>query len=289
MADEVKEPILTIKLSKGLADRNRLPLAHVLSVLEEFRQMLAEIGRRLQRERGAPQPSGEFGLEILATSGMLLQHGSVQAPIAITNNIHTGVLAAQELIRTLDLLEREDGTPDPNVPVDRTLIRRVARLARIQKADKTDLNVSLDAPGFSKPMKASFGAAGRASIKALQSPTFEVEGASVYGKLVELVDRDPSEEDGRCFWGELRRENGEALRVQFRQRDIQAVTPLFRKQVVVSGRIVYYRVANPKIIAETITADADRDYEAAFDELFGAYRDAFGTDTKTLINRLREE
>lgn len=289
MADEVKEPILTIKLTKGLADRNRLPLAHVLSVLEEFRQMLAETGRKMQRERGSPDQTGDFGLEVLATSGMLLKRGSMEAPLALTSNIQTGVLAAQEVIRTLDMLEREDGMPDPSVPLDPSLIRRVARLARIQKTDKTELEVSIDAPGLPKPVRGRFGAAGMASIRALQTPTFEVEGASVYGKLVELVDRDQSDEDGGWFWGELRRENGDSWRVQFRQAQLDAVTPLFRKQVVVTGKIVYYRVANPKIIADAIAPDADRDYEAAFDELFGVYRDAFGADTETLIRRLREE
>jgi hypothetical protein len=41
--------------------------------------------------------------------------------------------------------------------------------------------------------------------------------------------------------------------------------------VVVTGKAVHYRIATPKIIADTIAADAERDYETAFDEVFGCY------------------
>jgi len=289
MAD-TEEAIFTIKLRKGLADRNRLPLAHVLSVLEEFRQMVAEAGRRIQRERGSADQTGNFGLEILAgETGLLLKRGSVQAPIAITSNIQTGILAAQQVVRSLGLLEEEDGVISPNAPLDRSFIRRVSRVARIQNADKLELEVSIHSPGFPEPLVATFGAAGLASIKALQAPTFQIAGVTMYGKLVELVDRDKADEDGKGFWGELRRENGEAWRVQFKSTDVEKATLLFRKQVVVIGSAVYYRAATPKIVVDSIDADADRDYEAAFDKLFGCYKEAFDADTATLLKRLYED
>jgi hypothetical protein len=285
-----EDPIITVKLRKGLADRQRLPLAHVLTVLEEFRLMIAETGRKIQAERGMENPTGDFGLEIIAGEhGALLKKGSVQAPLAITNNVQTGILAAQEICRVLATLEREDGVPDPNQEFDRAILRRVARVARVQRQDKLELQVSVKRPGFSAPMVATFGTAGMSSIRALQSPTFEVEGMSLYGKLVELVDRDESDEDGKGFWGELRRETGECWRVQFKPSDTDKVTPLFRKQVMVTGKAVYYRVATPKIIADSITQDTDRDYESAFDELFGCYKEVYNTDTKTLLKQLRED
>ncbi|MBV9763129.1 MAG: hypothetical protein JO340_21380 [Acidobacteriaceae bacterium] len=290
MAAEATEPIITVKLRKGLADRNRLPLQHVLSVLEEFRQMIADAGRKIQRERGYADTSGNFGLEIIAgDNGLLLKRGSVQAPIAITANVSTGLLAAQEVVNLLGFLEQEEGVLDPNVTLDAALLRRVSRVAQIQRRDKLELEVSVQRPGFPEPIKATFGAAGLASIKALQAPTFEVAGVTMYGKLVELVDRDKADEGGRGFWGELRRESGETWRVQFKATDVEKATALFRKQVVVSGNAVYYRAASPKIVVETISLDADRDYEAAFDELFGCYRDAFNSDTATLVKRMREE
>jgi hypothetical protein len=273
------DPVITVKLRKGLADRNRLPLGHFLAVLEEFRQMLSAVGKRLEGERGVQVPAGDFGLEIIAnTEGFAVHPGSVWSPLAITSNAEIGVLATQEVIRTLNELEQDGGILEPSRALDRELIRRVARVARIQRADKLELEISIQLPGqrpgFAEPLTATFGSAGIASIRALQTPTFEVEGMSLYGKLVELIDRDPSREDGKGFWGELRRENGDSWRVQFRTTDVDDVTRLFRKQVVVTGKAVYYRVATPKLVAEHIDADAERDYEAAFSpELLKAVRE----------------
>ena len=252
--------------------------------------MIADAGRRIQRERGSADQTGNFGLEILAgETGILLKRGSVQAPIAITANIQTGILATQEVVTLLGFLEDEDGIVDTNAPLDRDLIRRLTRIAHIQKTDKLELEVSVQGPGFPEPLVATFGAAGLASIKALQAPTFEVAGITMYGKLVELIDHDKSEEGGKGFWGELRRQSGESWRVQFKSSDVDRATSLFRKQVIVNGTAVYFRAATPKLIVDMIAADADRDYEAAFDELFGCYKEAFNTDTATLVKRLREE
>jgi hypothetical protein len=283
---ETSDPIITIKLRKGLADRNRLPLGDFLTVLEEFRQMVVGVGKKIQRERGAAFPDGDFGLEIVAgTGGRAVRPGSVWSPVAITANSEVGVLAAQEVIRTLDQLEREEGVVDFSQQWDRDLIRRVSRVARIQKRDRLELEVSIQRPGDPDPVVATFGAAGIASIHALQTPTFEVGGLSIYGKLVELLDRDPADEGGKGFWGELRRDNGESWRVQFRPADLDKVTPLFRKQVLVTGVGVYYRVASPKIIADSISVDSERDYESAFEEMLGNYRDVMSADA---LQRLRE-
>jgi hypothetical protein len=285
-----EDTIVNVKLQKGLADRQRLPLGDVLGVLEEFRLMVAEVGRRLQRERGVTNPTGDFGLEIVAGDlGNLFMPGSVQAPLAITENVTTGILAVQEVVAMLNTLEEDEGVPEPNRHYDRSMLRRVSRLARIQKRDRMELEVSIIRPGVDIPVTATFGTSGMASLSALQTPTLEVQGVSMYGKLIELVDRDESDEDGKGFWGELRRDNGEPWRVQFRSNDIDAVTAMFRKQVVIVGRAVYYNVTRPKIVAETITLDSDRDYEAGFDEIFGSSKNAFNADLETLIKRNRED
>jgi hypothetical protein len=285
-----EDTIVNVKLQKGLADRQRLPLADVLGVLEEFRLMVAEAGRRLQRERGVPNPTGDFGLEIVAGElGNLFKPGSVQAPLAITENVTTGILAVQEVVAMLNTLEEDEGVPEPNRQYDRSMLRRVSRLARIQKRDRMELEISIIRPGVDIPLTATFGTSGMASLSALQTPTLEVQGVSMYGKLIELVDRDESDEDGKGFWGELRRDNGDPWRVQFRSSDIDLVTAMFRKQVVIVGRAVYYNVTRPKIVAETIALDADRDYEAGFDEIFGSSKSAFNADLDTLIRRNRED
>jgi hypothetical protein len=281
------DPVITVKLRKGLADRNRLPLAHFLNVLDEFRQMMVSVGKRIQRERGADAPTGDFGLEIIAgDTGNAVRLGSIWSPLAITTNPAVGILAAQEVISTLNRLEQDDGIVDPNIQIDRELIRRISRIARIQRADRTELEISITRPGYPEALAATFGSPGLSSIRALQSPTFEVEGISLYGKLVELLDRDPSEEDGKGFWGELRKDDGEAWRIQFKPSDIDEVTRLFRKQVMVTGKAIYYRVATHKLVAESISADSERDYEAAFDELNGCYKDAFSPE---LLKAVRGE
>ena len=204
----------------------------------------------------------------------------------MVQTIYARILAAQEVIQTLNQLEQDDGVLDPNQQIDRELIRRISRVARIQRADRTELEISIQRPGDTDPLTATFGNAGLSSIQALQSPTFEVEGMSLYGKLIELLDRDPSEEDGKGFWGELRKDNGEAWRIQFKPSDVDEVTRLFRKQVMVTGKAIYYRVATHKLVAESIAADTERDYESAFDELHGCYKDAFSPE---LLKAVRAE
>jgi hypothetical protein len=285
-----EDTIVTIKLQKGLADRQRLPLADVLGVLEEFRLMVAEAGRRIQRARGMINPTGDFGLELVAgNAGSLFKPGSVQTPLALTSNVADGILAVQEVVNLLNTLEADEGVPEPNRQYDRLLLRRIARVAKIQKRDRMELEVSMQRPGTQTPVKAIFGAYGMASLTALQAPTLEVSGVSMYGKLVELVDRDASDEDGKGFWGELRRDNGEPWRAQFKPSDIDLVAGMFRKQVIVTGKAVYYNVTRPKIVVEHIALDSDRDYEAAFDEIFGAYKGVFNADLATLIERNRED
>ena len=284
------DAIVTIKLQKGLADRMRLPLADVLGVLEEFRLMVAEAGRKIQRERGMANATGDFGLELVAgETGKLFKPGSVQAPLAITNNTSIGILAVQEVVNALNALEADEGVPEPNRQYDRLMLRRISRVARIQNRDRVELHISLNRPGIVTPQTATFGTSGIASLTALQTPTLEVQGMSVYGKLVELIDHDESEEDGKGFWGELRRDNGESWRVQFKSSDSEHITNMFRKQVVVTGRAVYYNVTRPKIVADSITLDTDRDYEAAYDEMFGSYKNVFNADLNTLIKRNRED
>lgn len=293
MADDLQvngDPIITVKLTKGLADRHRLPLADVLSVLDELRQMIAEAGKRIQRERGVPLPTGDFGLEAVAAGdASFFRKGSVEMPIAMTANIPIGLLAVEEVVRTFGVLESEQGVPEPDRKLDQALLRRISRVARVQRRDRLDLEVKVNRPGLPEPLSATFSSAGMETLKALQVPTFQVEGVSLYGKLVQLVDYDPFDEQQRGFWGELILSDFERWRVQFKPSDEEIATRLFRKQVHINGRAVHYRVAAPKIVVESIVADTERDYEAAFDELFGSYKNVFKADLPTLLKQVREE
>jgi hypothetical protein len=288
--DQFDDPIITVRLKRGLAERNRLPLADVLSVLEELRQMFALVGRRLQKERGVASPTGDFGLEVIAENGAsIFRKGSVEMPLAMTANVATGVLAAQEVLNTLSALQLDGGVPEPNRAFDQEMLRRISRIARVQRRGRTELEVRLQRPGAAEAMTVTFGSAGMDSLKALQVPTFQVEGVSLYGKLVQLIDYDPEDEQEKGFWGELILSDFQRWRVQFKSSDSAIATPLFRKQVHVIGRAVHYRVASPKIVVDSIAPDPDRDYESAFDEIFGSYKKVFNVDTATLLKRADEE
>ena len=210
-------------------------------------------------------------------------------PLAMTANITTGILAAQEVFQMLGALQLDEGVPEPNRNFDQGLLRRISRIAKVQRRDHTELEVRLQRPGIPEPLTVTFGSAGMESLKALQVPTFQVEGVSLYGKLVQLIDYDPEDEQEKGFWGELILSDLERWRVQFKSSDSAIATPLFRKQVHIIGRAVHYRVASPKIIVDSIAPDPERDYETAFDEIFGSYKKVFNADFATLMKRVDEE
>lgn len=284
-----EDPILTIRLAKGLADRGRLSLPHVLSVLEEVRQMIGEVGRELQRKDGV-EPTGDFGLEIIAgPTGRLVGKGSLVANIALTQNIKTGLAATQKIVRTIDVINSDRlAGADPRESLDSRIVRRLIRIARIQRVDKTEMQLNLKAPGNRKATAARFGESGMANVRSLQAPTFTVEDVAVFGKLIELIDRDPSDDQGeKGFWGLLRRENGDEWRLQCDPKDLDRVSSMFGRQVRANGTAVYYRVASTKLIVKQIDMDQDRDFDTAFDELFGSDRALYNTDFDTLLRQMQ--
>ncbi|HEX4311782.1 MAG TPA: hypothetical protein VHZ25_17255 [Acidobacteriaceae bacterium] len=279
------EAVLIVKLQKGLAERQRLPLDHVLRVLDEVRQMVADAGRQVQRDMGMERPTAEFGLEILAGSGgVLFRKGSVQAQIAVTSNVQAGLLAAHRVVDTIKSLETRHYTPDGET--DRTIVRRLNRIAKIQETDKTEMQFSLRRPGGKQPIAAIFGEAAVATAISLQAPVFQMQDTTVTGKLYELKT-DTSDEEEKGFWGELRRDNGETWRVQFAQERKRDVAALFSEQVQITGTAKYYRIATPKLIVKTITPDTERDYESAFDELYGTDKKAFPEGFAEALREMR--
>ncbi len=286
------ETLFIVKLEKGLAERKRLPLSHVISVLDELRQLITEIGKDLQRRRGVARPTGDFGLELIAGEhGIAFKASSVQASIAVTERAGTGFKVIQSVIETIGLLDTEEfpeATADQQI--DRRIIRRLSRIARIQRHDRTQMRLSIARPNQQKPITAIFGPNAVAAVRSLQAPTFRVEGTVLYGKLIELIDKikvDDEEEKG--FWGELVADDGETWRVLFDANDEEKATPLFRKQVKAIGTAVYYRIARPKLICEKIERDTERNYDAAFDELYGCNKQIYKTDLQTLLKRMHGE
>ncbi|MGA2218060.1 MAG: hypothetical protein ABSG51_08235 [Terracidiphilus sp.] len=262
-----EDPIFVVKLQKGLAERQRLPLEHVIRVLEEVRQMVADAGRDIQRSMGIDRPTGEFGLELLAgTDGVLFRKGSVQVQVALTSNVETGILATARILETIDSLGKKKYAPTDES--DRSIIRRLNRIAKIQETDKTEMQFSLEKAGA-------------------KAPVFQVENLTVTGKLCELKDTRADDEDESGFWGELRRDNGENWRIQFRMGDVEVAAKLFGKQVQVFGNGKYYRIATPKLVVRTINPDTERDYEAAFDELFGCDKKIYPASLDEALSGMR--
>lgn len=288
--NSMNETVVTIKLQKGLADRRRLPLAHVIALLEEVRQMISDVGRDLEHQKGVLNPTGDFGLEVLAgTSGIIFRPGSIQTNLVITQNVQIGILAAQRVINTVGQLEREE-LPSQEDEISSHIVRRLNKMARIQETDKIETLLSVKRPGYPKPMHATFGSVGIAAARSLQAPTFRMEDLTLYGKLFGLSDRSMADDEtGKVFWGELRRENGEVWRIQFKAEDVSAVSKLFRRQVAITGTAFYYRVASPKLVAERFDIDQERDFESAFDSLFGCYKESYKADFITLLKKMHGE
>jgi hypothetical protein len=292
MPKKPADPLFTVKLEKGLAERKRLPLSHVISVLDELRQLITEIGRDLQRRKGIANPTGDFGLELLAgASGLAFKAGSVEANIVISERQATGYKVVQSVIHAVEILDSEDFAElSLDEHLDARIVRRLNRIANIQRSDRTQMHLSASKPGEKKPIAAIFGANAMAAVRSLQSPTFKVSGSVLHGKLYHLLDRTAADnEEDKGFWGELRADNDESWRVQFRSGDEEQAAGLFKKRVIVEGTAFHYRIAHPKIICDRIYPDKKRNPEQAFDELFGCDKDLYRTDLPSILKTIHGE
>ncbi|MQA29226.1 MAG: hypothetical protein GEU82_05210 [Luteitalea sp.] len=269
-------PIFSVCFKEGLATRNRLPLDHVIRVLNEIKGMMQELGRRVQREQGAADPTGDFGLELIAG----FQRGSVQANIVMTRDVEIGVIVAAQI---LDTVSRLGATPRlkrarrstmipvaPMADFDPRIVNRLNNIGKVQEIDKTKMELTLRTNGM-RPTKAVLDTAAVKAVSALREPNLTIEGVTVYGKLRELHDKYDDDDDGtKAFFGELLSDDGEVWRIEFKPRDVSSAALLFRRQVFVTGTATYYQAVNPKLHAIDFGADDERDYEAAFDELYGS-------------------
>jgi hypothetical protein len=278
VAKYLDSAVFTVIFRKGLADRNRLPLEHVIRTLQELDELLKEVGRQVQRERGVQNPTGDFGVELLAgRAGLLFQKGSVRAAAAITRDIDSAEIAVHRVIETADALEKKQ--PASIDPSGAAVIRRFARLSGWQRKDKTELRLEWKKTG-QRLKVAKFGEVGIQTIESISAADLKVENTTLYGKLRELKDRSKEpDEEGKWFWGELLTDSGETWRLRFTNADIGKVLPLFRKQVAVTGDATYFNAYNPRLDAHHIALDADRDYVAAYEKYLGSDAKVFGDAT----------
>lgn len=283
-------PVFTIRFTEGLATRNRLPLDHVIRVLTEIKGMIETAGKRIQRERGSHDPNGDFGLELVGG----FQKGSVTAALMLTKNTEAGVLAASQVLDTVTGLNADTFKPSRHITttprrteLDPRLVTRLGNISKVQEIDKTRVEMRLVTPGTARPLTAVFDRRTTAVINKLREPNFAVEELTVYGKLRELRDKyDDDDESKKAFFGELLGDDGIVYRVEFKPKDEDAARRLFRKQVAVTGNVTYYKAKSPLIAVTEIEPDQERDYESAFDELYGSSPELAKTDLKTLLRQL---
>lgn len=280
-------PIFKVIFRKGLAERNRLPLEHVIRTLQELDAAIREVGREVQKARGVENPTGDFGLELLAgRGGFIFRKGSLQALSAATRDLENAAIAVTRVIHTADLLDRKQ--PASLEPSVAPVIHRFARLSGWQRETKTELKLEWLKPG-ERAIAARFGEAAIQTIDSISAPDMIVEAVTLFGKLRQLKDLTKElDEEGNAFWGELVTDGGESWRIRFPNAELRNVLPLFRKQVAVTGDAKYFQARNPRLDAKKIALDAERDYTAAFDKYQGSDADDFGDiEVQDLLKELR--
>jgi hypothetical protein len=265
--------IFSIVFKKGLADKNRLPLSHVIKTLQHIEQMIRDVGRQIQRDAGAESPDGDFGIALLAgKSGLAFRKGSYRTAATMTRDVANGILAINTLINTTDALEHK--APLVTNEHSEQILRRLPRISEIQEQDNTELHLSLSENNH-VVNRATLGQKGRETLRKLETLEAGLEGITLYGKLRELKDINRSDETSGFFWGELLEDNGRTWRVRFKDSDQKNVLALFRKQVSIVGDATYFRTKTPRVDVANIEEETFPDYMTAFDEFRDAYADVF--------------
>ena len=254
-------------------------------MLREIEAMINDVGARILGERGHEEAHPDFGIEIVAEDSIAFKKGSVRATIAITRFVEVGLLAATEVIQTVNTLgtkKRPALESASSETLSARVVRGLDRIAFINQTGKTNTKLEVKAP---RPLlvaaniasiatrRATFGDRAVESLRSLRVPAFEENNVRLYGKLFRLRDK-PMEDDGKnTFWGELYADNGQRWRIQFKVQDLPLVSSLFTQRVLIVGTATYYHSASPKLEASHIERDLDRDTVSAYHELYGCDRD----------------
>ena len=273
MAKKIDHAIFSIVFKAGKADRNRLPLNHVLATLQELDYMVREVGRKIQRDNGVENADGDFGIELLAgATGIAFAKGSVKAQAAITRDVINGIRAVSSVIGTTDQVEKKKvvSVDEYNEPV----YRRLSRISPIQEKDGTELRLQL-AEKREVIKAAKFSARGVEVLRELSATEFMVESVTLYGKLRKLTDISRIE-DREDIWGELEEDNGSRWRVKFHPLDYDKARRFLSKQVMASGNASYFKTKLPRIDVKDIKPEEKRNYVAAFDHFSEQYSKIFG-------------
>lgn len=274
MARNDDSTTFTLVFKKGLAERNRLPIEQVIKTLQEFQEMVREVGKQVQRRNGVERPDGDFGIELLASAtGLVFRKGSLKANAAPTRDL----VNAQETLHLIVDNVRSYAKPAVAVPdaEEATIARRMTRIGELQREARTELAVQVKTKEH-RLQTATLTERAIVNLETMNAPQMKIAGLDLYGRLRQLNDRSRDDEGGEYFWGELVTDTDEIWRLRFKVGNLDDVLPLFRHQVYVAGNATYFGAANPRLEVHDIRPDADRDYLAAFDVMRGLGHDLFG-------------
>jgi hypothetical protein len=279
------ETVFSIVFKKGMADKNRLPLVHVLSTLREIDSMIREVGRKVQQEAGVQNPDGDFGVELLAgPTGLAFKKGSIQTASALTNDVENGTETIRRIITTTDIIEKKRVIPidEYRIPV----LRRLAAIGSFQEKDKTEINIRLAFQGKIRE-HANFSERGIRAVRRMSAAELTVESVTIYGKLRGLTDQSRGEREDD-IWGEMIEDSGEKWRIKFHPTDLDKAKKLFTKQVMASGDATYFKTNFPRLDVKAIVEDKQRDYVKAFDRFSEGYERVFKErNPEEILNDIR--
>jgi hypothetical protein len=280
-----QNPIFSIVFKRGMANRHRLPLAHVIATLREVEVMIREVGQKIQRVNGVENADGDFGIVLLANAdGLVFKKGSLYADSALTRDIDNGVETLAKIINITDSVEKKDVRS-----VDQfgeSVLRRLTNISSYQEKDKTELQFRLNVRK-EQPQQSSFSSKGIEVLREMGKAELQVEAVTLDGMLQRLMYFS-ADEEGHYFWGGLREDNGNDWRVRFPISDLQRVQKLFTKQVIITGNATHFKTKSPRIDSCDITEEKPRDYLAAFDRFRSEYSNVFGDEEpEKLLEEMR--
>ena len=287
MPSKTDSVIFSIVFKKGKAQKNRLPLNHVIATLQQVDQMIREVGRQIQRDAGVENPDGDFGIELLAgKSGIAFHKGSISTSSALTRDVRHGIAAISKIIQTTDVVEKK--RPLSLDEYGEHVLRRLPKVSEIQEKDGTELHLAISEKRHLIG-KTKFGERGREALRSMESAELAVEAVTLYGKLRELQDLSRDDEGSGYFWGELLEDNGRKWRLRFAESELKNVLRLFRRQVSIFGDATYFKTKLPRVDVRKIDEEKRPDYVGAFDRFREAYADVFqDRDPQDILNDIRE-
>jgi hypothetical protein len=285
MANEGENTAFTLVFRKGLAERNRLPIEQVIKTLQEFQEMIREVGRQVQRRNGVENADGDFGIELLASpTGLVFRKGSLKANAAATRDLAN----AKETLTLIYSNVRSYSKPVvmQMEPTDALIARRMYKIGELQREAKTELAVVVKT-SEKRAKTAILTEKAIVNLETVNAPQMRVGGMTLYGRLRQLNDRSKEDDGGKYFWGELHTDAHEKWRLRFVSSDVVRITPMFRGQVVVTGNATYFGAQSPRLDVSTIFPDPQRNYLNAFAELSAAGTALFGdADSSDLLKEL---